>query len=317
MMIKGIRMLREDRYNKNKEGTIFDIQRFSINDGPGIRTIVFLKGCPLKCKWCSNPESQSKDIQITFNKSSCINCGKCIDVCPQGAISLDGNNKIDRDKCDNCGLCVDNCYSNALVKIGRKIKVEELLQELKKDSLHFRRSGGGVTLSGGELLGQADFVAEILKGCKSMGWHTTLETTAFAKKEAVEKVIPLADLVLLDIKHTNNDIHINHIGVGNKIILENAKHISMISKELIIRVPVIPHFNCDNESINAIASFVKTLENVIRVDLLAYHNLGSSKYQNLEMKYEMDSDIAIPTENIMNEFKEVFESFDMKCVIEG
>lgn len=310
-------MLQEERYNKNQEGTIFDIQRFSIHDGPGIRTIVFLKGCPLRCKWCSNPESQSKYIQITFNKSNCIDCGKCKAVCPLGAISLDKNNKIERDKCDSCGICVDNCYSNALVKIGKKIKVEDVLQELKKDSVHFRRSGGGVTLSGGELLDQADFVAEILKGCESMGWHTTLETTAFAKKEAIDKVIPLADLVLLDIKHTNNEIHKKHIGVGNKIILENAKHISKISKELIIRVPVIPKFNCDKKSINSIASFVKTLEEVKRVDLLAYHNFGGSKYQNLEMEYEMEKDIEIPNENVMNEFRKVFESFDVKCVIEG
>ena len=236
---------------------------------------------------------------------------------PLGAISLDKNNKIDREICDSCGLCVESCYSNALVQVGRKIKVEALLQELKKDSVHFRRSGGGVTLSGGELLGQPDFVVEILKGCRAKGWHTTLETTAFASKEVIDKVIPLADLILLDIKHTNDEAHKKYIGASNKIILENAKHISKIAKEVIIRVPVIPEFNCDEVSIHGIASFVQKLEKITRVDLLAYHSLGSGKYQNLAMQYEMDCEIKAPSEKVMNGFKDVFERLDVQCVIEG
>lgn len=310
-------MQQDERYNKNQEGVIFDIQRFSVNDGPGIRTIVFIKGCPLKCKWCSNPESQKKEVQIMFNSSNCTKCGKCADICPNGAISFNKKERIDREKCTSCGLCAENCYSNAILKTGKKIKVEDLLEEIRKDSIHFRRSNGGVTLSGGELLSQPEFTAEILKGCRAKGWHTTLETTAYASKEIIEKIIPLADLVLMDIKHTDNDIHSKNIGAGNELILNNAKLINKISRELIIRVPVIPSFNCDKESITNIASFIKNLDSVKRVDLLAYHNLGESKYQNLGMDYEMKEIINSPSENTMEDFKKIVENFGLECTIGG
>lgn len=309
--------LANEKYNKEAKGTIFDIQRFSINDGPGIRTIVFIKGCPLSCKWCSNPESQLMNVEIMYNASNCINCGNCKDICPENAIDFQAEHKIDRDKCKKCGLCVEKCYYNALLKTGREVNVEELVEELKKDSIQFRRSGGGVTISGGELLTQSDFVRELLKACKAKGWHTTIETTAFGKKELIEKILPFVDLVLLDIKHINKKMHREHIGVDNYLILENAKYISENAKELIIRVPVIPNFNCDKASINDIAEFVSKLNEVERVDLLPYHNLGESKYDNLGINYEMDNKIESPKEELMEEFKKLVESYNLECSIGG
>lgn len=309
--------LAREKYNKEARGTIFDIQRFSINDGPGVRTIVFIKGCPLSCKWCSNPESQLMNVEIMYNASNCINCGNCKDICPENAIDFKAEHKIDRDKCKKCGLCVEKCYYNALLKTGREVKVEELVEELKKDSIQFRRSGGGITISGGELLTQSDFVRELLKACKTKGWHTTIETTAFGKKELIEKILPFVDLVLLDIKHINKEIHKEHIGVDNYLILENAKYISENAQELIIRVPVIPNFNCDKESIKDIAEFVSKLNKVERVDLLPYHNLGESKYDNLGINYEMDNKIESPKEELMEEFKKLVEGYNLECSIGG
>lgn len=309
--------LAREKYNKEAKGTIFDIQRFSINDGPGIRTIVFIKGCPLSCKWCSNPESQLMNVEIMYNSSNCIACGNCKDICPENAIDFYANHKINRDKCKKCGLCVDKCYYNALLKTGREVKVEELVEELKKDSIQFRRSGGGITISGGELLTQSDFVRELLKACKAKGWHTTIETTAFGKKELVEKILPFVDLVLLDIKHIDKETHREYIGVDNKVILENAQYISENAQELIVRVPVIPNFNCDKESIKDIAEFVSKLNKVERVDLLPYHNLGESKYDNLGLNYEMNEKIESPKEEIMEEFKKLVEGYNLECSIGG
>ncbi|MBN1042013.1 glycyl-radical enzyme activating protein [Clostridium botulinum] len=299
----------------NKMGTVFNIQRFSVNDGPGIRTIVFLKGCPLSCHWCSNPESQNVNKQLFFNIKNCTGCHKCKTICEYDAIDLNNFNRIDRDKCISCGKCAENCYPGALVVSGKEMSVKEVLDELNKDSSQFRRSNGGVTLSGGEPLLQHEFALEILKGCKSIGIHTTIETTGYVDKEILRKIAPWVDLVLLDIKTLNEDKHIKYVGASNKIILENAKSISELVTSTIIRVPVIPQFNCDEKSIQDIAKFTKSLNNITEIHLLPYHKLGLNKYDCLGKEYLMKNDINTPSEEVMLNFKKIVEDIGLTCNI--
>ncbi len=303
--------------NYKQEGTIFNMQRFSIHDGPGVRTIVFFKGCPLKCDWCSNPESQDASIQIMFNEKNCTGCKKCEKRCPVGAIDMLRTGRIDRNLCLSCGICVETCYPGAIVKSGEETTVERVITELKKETIQYRRSGGGVTLSGGEALMQPEFTIELLKACKAMGWHTAIETTGYASEEVIDKVIPWVDLVLLDIKTLNNEKHKKYVHVSNEIVVRNAEKISNMGVELIIRVPVIPEFNCDEKSIYDIAKFAKSLNGVKQLDLLPYHKLGANKYENLGRDYTMGQGIKTPDENIVNKFKKIVEEFDLECTIGG
>ena len=196
-----------DTINYRTEGTVFDIQRFSIHDGPGVRTIVFLKGCPLSCLWCSNPESQKLKPVLMYQSMNCIHCGRCISACKIGAINPNNKNFIDRDICTACGECVNVCPTSALTLKGKKMTVEQVIKELKKDAIVYRRSGGGITLSGGEPLVQSEFAKELLKACKAQGWHTAIETTAYANTETIEEVFPYIDLALMDIKSINSEMH--------------------------------------------------------------------------------------------------------------
>ena len=240
-----------DSINYNASGTVFDIQRFSLHDGPGIRTIVFLKGCPLSCKWCSNPESQNMKPVIMYKKNECLHCGRCINACSKKAISFENKTFIDRSICTGCGECANACPAGALVVKGKTMTVQQLIRELKKDATTYRRSGGGITLSGGEPLVQYEFAAELLRACKAQGWDTAIETTGAGITEAVEKVIPYVDTVLLDIKHLDTEKHKKFTGIGNEQILKNAARISQISST-VVRVPVIPGFNYSEEEIKAI-----------------------------------------------------------------
>jgi len=203
------------------------------------------------------------------------------------------------------------------VKSGEETTVERVITELKKETIQYRRSGGGVTLSGGEALMQPEFTIELLKACKAMGWHTAIETTGYASEEVIDKVIPWVDLVLLDIKTLNNEKHKKYVHVSNEIVVRNAEKISNMGVELIIRVPVIPEFNCDEKSIYDIAKFAKSLNGVKQLDLLPYHKLGANKYENLGRDYTMGQGIKTPDENIVNKFKKIVEEFDLECTIGG
>ncbi|MBX7355063.1 glycyl-radical enzyme activating protein [Clostridium chauvoei] len=305
----------DKKINYDETGTVFNIQRFSVNDGPGVRTIVFLKGCPLSCLWCSNPESQNPNEELMFNIKNCLGCKRCKDICDVGAIDFNDVNRIDRTKCINCKECSDICYPGALVISGEKKSVEEVIKEVKKDATHFRHSNGGVTLSGGEPLMQPKFTLELLKGFKANAWHTTMETTGFESKEIIDEVIPWLDLVLLDIKHLDSDKHLKNTGQRNEIILENAKRISELGVETIIRIPVIPEFNSDKESIGKIAKFAKTLKMVKEIHILPYHRLGVNKYECIGRKYKIKDSITTPTEEYMEELKKVVENIGIKCNI--
>lgn len=304
-----------DSINYNMTGTVFDMQRFSLHDGPGIRTIVFLKGCPLHCRWCSNPESQNNSPIVMYKKSDCFKCGRCISVCKVGAISFDNETHIDREKCTGCGDCTNVCPSGALVLKGKTMTIQQAIKELKKDATIFRRSNGGVTLSGGEPLVQHEFASQLLLACKSQGWSTAIETTGFGSSEAIEKVIPYVDTVLLDIKHIDPYTHKKFTGISNEVILKNAKRISQITKT-VVRVPIIPGFNYSYKDIEDIAKFVKTLNNVDTIHLLPYHTFGENKYDLLGIEYTLDGLKRLSKEDL-NEHKKIVESYGIKCIIGG
>ncbi|MBM7835678.1 glycyl-radical enzyme activating protein [Clostridium sardiniense] len=304
-----------DTINYGMEGLVFDIQRYSIHDGPGIRTIVFLKGCPLSCRWCSNPESQELKPSIMYQKSNCIHCGKCISACKRGAINPDNKEFINRELCTACGECVNVCLASALTLKGKKMTVEQIIKELKKDSINYRRSGGGVTLSGGEPLVQSVFAKEIFKACKAQGWHTAIETTGYARQEVIDMVFPYVDLVLMDIKNISSDIHKEGTGVSNEIILKNAKRISEITK-MVVRVPVIPRFNSSRENILEISKFAKTLNRIDTVHLLPYHTYGENKYELLGKNYLMKEFQSL-NEDEIDSLKDIVQGQGLKCVIGG
>jgi pyruvate formate lyase activating enzyme len=297
-------------------GTVFNIQKFSVHDGPGIRTTVFLKGCPLRCKWCSNPESQTFTPSVFFDKKKCIECGLCVNICPQKAIGTDKNKKIDVSKCDGCGLCVEVCPTKALEISGKKMSVKEVIDEVCKDLAHYRRSGGGITLSGGEPLAQPDFAEAVLKSAKSCGINTAMETTGLAPTEVLDRVIPLVDMVLLDIKTFYPETHKKFTGVDNKQILKNALHISKIAKAVSVRIPLISGFNDDETSIKAIASFASYMENVTRVHILPYHSYGQGKYNLLNRVYDCDG-LETPEDAKVESLKKIVESMNIECVIGG
>jgi len=299
----------------NTEGVLFNIQRYSLHDGPGIRTIPFFKGCPLSCKWCSNPESHRPQPELIYKKNDCIHCGKCIDVCKHKALSSHHRFFVDRERCTQCGECVDVCPTGALEMKGKRMTVGQVMLELKKEENLFRRSGGGITLSGGEPLAQPEFAKDLLKACKEKGWHTAIETTGYTSKDVVENIFPWVDLALTDIKAISPHVHKENTGVDNKIILENLIRISFITK-LIVRVPIIPNVNDNPEEIKAIGEFAKLLSGVDTIHLLPYHNYGENKYIMLGKEYPM-RETEPNKEEKLNLLKDVIESLGFHCHIGG
>lgn len=309
--------LKEPYSDVNQKGLVFNIQRFSVNDGPGIRTIVFLNGCPLRCKWCCNPESQQLSPIVMFKSINCVGCGNCEIVCPTGASDLALPGKIDHDKCIACGKCIDVCYHKALEMSGKWMTVEELMVELYQDRVVYRRSNGGITISGGEAFVQHEFLLELLKTCKSLGWHTAIETTGYASENVIKKILPYLDLVMMDIKQLDPAIHKQFTGVDNEKILKNAIAISKKAKEMIVRVPVIPGFNADVVSIGCIAKFTaQYLDKVKELHLLPYHDLGSNKYSMMGKEYELYA-VKKPEEDLMHELKVIVEQEGLICKIGG
>ncbi len=265
---------------------IFDIQRYSINDGPGIRTTVFFKGCPLRCLWCDNPESQSRLPQLFYFESSCARCQRCISVCPNEAISAGPDDSIitDRSKCKACGACTVVCPKDARVITGKLMTVNAVLDIIRQDTPFYRNSGGGMTASGGEAAAQPDFRIELFKKCRENGIHTTLDTTGYVKRETMQQILEYTDLVMLDIKHIDPAKHKEMTGVSNELILENARQIAETGKPMWIRFPLIPGCTDSNGNIDATADFTLSL-GLKRIDILPYHRMGVGKYERLGMEY--------------------------------
>ena len=256
------------------KAAVFDIQRFSVHDGPGIRSTVFFKGCPLKCRWCHNPESWNINTELIYAKDKCISCGRCLKVCKNRATG-------DRLKCAVCGACAAVCPPKARRMTGAKIEMKALMQEILKDRDFYKFSGGGVTASGGEPLLQAKFVAAFFKLCKKAKLKTVLQTCGYGKKQDLEGILRYTDLVLLDIKHMNSKEHKKATGVGNEQILENAKLIAKKKLPLLVRVPLVPGFNDSKEQIKAIVKFASSLKTLEKIHLLQFHTLGMHKWELL------------------------------------
>ncbi len=269
-------------------GLIFDIQRFSVHDGPGIRTAVFIKGCTLRCAWCCNPEGLTPARQHMYVAGNCVGCGRCRDACPRNAIVFADARRVDMGLCELCGLCAEACVFGALRMKGWRVTVPELLAELRKDSVQYRQSGGGVTLTGGEALTQPDFCAALLSACAAEGWDTAVETAANVPWENIARVLPHAARILLDIKHADSEKHRLFTKVPNELILANARRIAEYpGVNLVIRVPVIPGFNDTAEEISAIAEIAGGLPGVEVLHLLPFHRLGEGKYESLGCEYVM------------------------------
>lgn len=267
-------------------GMIYNIQRFSLHDGPGIRTTVFLKGCPLRCAWCHNPESQRIRPQLSLFESRCLRCGQCFALCPCHQLA-DGAHTVDFQACTACGRCVDGCAAGALEILGRETTAEEAAEEALRDLPFYQTSGGGVTLSGGEPTMQADFAAELLARVRAAGVHTALETCGHAPWTSFGKLLTHLDMILYDVKQMDGDKHKAYTGVDNGLILDNLRRLCSrdVHAEIVVRTPVIPGYNDQPENFAALADFLKGMERIPRVELLPYNELAGSKYPRLGMTY--------------------------------
>lgn len=284
---------------------VFDIKRFALHDGPGIRTTAFLKGCPLSCIWCQNPEGITARPVLWYAASRCIGCGKCVEICPSGALSpaID----IDRYACTRCGACVTACPSGALHWDSREYTARELAEQLLKDAVFYESSGGGITLSGGEPMACPDFSLEVLDICGSRGFHTAIETSLFASRKTVNRFIPLTDLFLADLKIIDDEAHRKHTGVSNRLILENLRHVAKAGKALIVRVPLIPGITDTRENIEGISRFVSALEEDVPVELLSFNPLAESKYRTLGLPYPFADVLSQQTAGEVEELKTILK----------
>jgi len=279
----------------SQQGVIFDIQRFTISDGPGMRTEVFLKGCPLRCRWCSNPEGLSQKLQPGVYSAKCIareNCGDCLAVCAHDALVFSEGklSGIDRGKCVGCFRCVEACPADSIRKWGQVMSAADCMEIILRDKAFYDRSGGGVTLSGGEPLMQSDFAAQLLKACKEEDIHTCCDTALSTAWENVEQILPYTDLIISDIKHMDSREHKEYTGVSNERILDNLRRLSRTETQIILRIPVIPGVNDDDDNIGKTADFIlrDMSGRVETLQLLSYMRLGLEKYQSLGMAYGMD-----------------------------
>jgi pyruvate formate lyase activating enzyme len=299
-------------------GLVFNIQRYSTQDGPGIRTVVFLKGCPLRCWWCSNPESQQPYPEVGHSDSLCNQCQLCVSSCKINAITMDKNRgiRIDRKLCINCGACVEVCPLQAIKVYGQEMTVKEVLQIVEKDRIFYHNSGGGVTASGGEPLCQPDFVADLFQICLDKGIHTVLETCGCVDIGNIEKVLPYTRLVLYDIKHADSKVHKKVTGRSNEQIIRNFEFIARKGVPLAVRVPLIPGINDTDEDIKSIAHIITEYMSEPKVELMPYHRYGMGKYQMLDRRYKLNKLVPQGGDDL-ERIKSVFKSSGVEPSILG
>jgi pyruvate formate lyase activating enzyme len=282
------------------KGRIFDIQRFSIHDGPGIRTTVFLKGCPLRCLWCHNPEGISPKPSLSYLPEKCIGCGECFKVCPEDAlgkgmpVAMGPKAALDRVRCTGCGACDPVCDAKALQMVGREIDTDEVLNVVLRDRDYYAASGGGLTLSGGEPLFQPEYAEALLRAAKSAKIHTAVETSGFADWGVFERLLPSVDLFLFDCKETNAQLHESFTGQSNVGIRQNLRRLHAAGVNILLRCPVIPEFNARNEHLDGIAALARELPNLKGVELLPYHRLGRAKLNRFGLFTRMPESVKPP-----------------------
>ena len=291
-------------------GTIFNIQRYSIDDGPGIRTTVFVKGCPLRCLWCSNPESQSPKPQWSYRYTSCKKCGRCITVCPTGALSMGPEGLIhDDEKCILCGKCVNKCLFEAPSIKGEVITAMDAFKVVARDKDYYGEEGG-CTCSGGEILMQPNFVASIFRLCHENGINTNADTSGFGSREAMEIVAEHADLFYFDMKHMDPIAHKKYTGVNNDVIFDNLRYVASTGKPVSIRVPLIPNVNCTEENIEALSKYIKEIIPYATMHFLPYHEYGKNKYRMIGMEYPMPETPSV-TDEQKAMVKQIVESYGL------
>jgi pyruvate formate lyase activating enzyme len=291
-------------------GRIFDIKKFSINDGPGIRTTVFLQGCPLACPWCHNPEGRPSTPVLMYRANRCAGCGECAAVCPSGAIHLNGSVNTDRTLCTVCGACVEACYNGARELSGREVSLADVLAEVERDRPFYEQSGGGVTFSGGEPLLQLRFLTELLRACKVRGLHTVVDTSAYAASEVMESIRADVDLFLIDLKLMDDARHLAAVGVSNKPILSNLKRLTAAGHPVYVRIPLIPGINDDAENLRQSGEFLASRANVTGVELMGYHEIGLAKYDALGLPYPL-RETRPPLPEQMRQAAAVLEGFGL------
>jgi len=297
-------------------GIIFNIQRYSIHDGPGIRTTVFLKGCPLNCWWCQNPESQTDKQEMIFWEDRCIGCALCSINCPSGAISMkDGKPVTNRNECIMCGKCSRICPARAREIMGSKVSADDVIKEIEKDLIFYEESGGGATFSGGEPLSQSEFLGALLDGCKEKKIHTAVDTSGYIPWKILERLNSKIDLFLYDLKIMDDKRHKKYTGVSNNLILENLKKLCLVHHNIFIRFPIIPGINDDDQNIREMGEFLSSLK-IAQINLLPYHFMGIDKYKRLERIYKL-ADIHSPSKEKLSDISTILRNFNLKVKLGG
>ncbi len=298
-------------------GCVFDIKKYAIHDGPGIRTTVFFKGCPLRCRWCHNPESWAVAPEMSLRQGRCVRCGCCVELCSQGAVSILEHGPVtDPGKCTLCGECIVACSAGAREIIGQRMTAAEVMAQVKKDTIFYDQSGGGVTFSGGEPLIQPEFLLSLLAACKTEGIRTAVDTTCHADPQVIHRVAEFADLFLCDIKHMNGQLHRQFTGVDNERILSNIRMLSTVAKEVYVRIPIIPGFNSGPDNVQQTAQFVQALKTVRRVDVLPYNRGGLEKAVRLTGEVDLMQAQA-PGDDIMAEVAKTLKGYGFEVKIGG